>query len=280
MTVDTVDDSKKGSTKDSAPNAPASANVDASEVDKFDALAARWWDKEGEFRPLHDLNPTRADYVAACCGFDATADSNRSDPTGLRGLDVGCGGGILTEELARRGVDMLGIDMAPGPLAVARLHALETGVSVRYEQTTAEDLAAATAEPYDFVTCLEMLEHVPDVDSVIRACAQLVRPGGELIFSTINRTPKAYALAVVGAEYVMNLLPRGTHDYARFIRPAELARAVRNAGLVVRDISGLSYNPFSRRCTLTRDTGVNYLLHAHKPATQNSATQAKESAAQ
>lgn len=240
-----------------AGDSTAKANVDAAEVDKFDALAARWWDQEGEFRPLHDLNPTRADYVARCCDF--------ASATGLKGLDVGCGGGILTEELARRGVEMLGIDMAPGPLGVARLHALESEVSVHYEQTTAEALAARTPAHFDFVTCLEMLEHVPDIDSVIQACADLVRPGGELIFSTINRTPKAYALAVVGAEYVMNLLPRGTHDYARFIRPAELARAARDAGLVVRDIAGMRYNPFSRRCTIDKDTGVNYLLHAHKP---------------
>jgi len=235
-------------------------NVDASEVAKFDALAARWWDAEGEFRPLHDLNPTRADYVAARCGFTEPEPSQT-----LRGLDVGCGGGILTEELARRGAAMTGIDMAPGPLGVARLHALETGIRVDYEQTTAETLAASAPASFDFVTCLEMLEHVPDVQSVVQACANLVRPGGELIFSTINRTPKAYALAVVGAEYVMNLLPRGTHDYARFIRPAELARAARSAGLVVRDVAGMSYNPFSRRCSITQDTSVNYLLHAHKP---------------
>ena len=239
---------------------PAGTNVDASEVAKFDALAARWWDPEGEFRPLHDLNPTRADYVMARCGL------TKLEPGATRrGLDVGCGGGILTEELARRGAAMTGIDMAPGPLGVARLHALETKIAVDYEQTTAEVLAASAPASFDFVTCLEMLEHVPDVPSVIQACANLVRPGGDIVFSTINRTPKAYALAVVGAEYVMNLLPRGTHDYARFIRPAELARAARQAGLVVCDVAGMSYNPFSRRCSLNKDTSVNYLLHAHKP---------------
>ena len=250
------------STVDSAASAATGTNVDPAEVAKFDALAARWWDTEGEFRPLHDLNPTRADYVAARCGFDAF----NSDSAGqISGLDVGCGGGILTEELARRGIRMTGIDMATGPLGVARLHALEKGIEVNYLATTAEALAHSQPGSFDFVTCLEMLEHVPDVQSVIQACADLVRPGGELIFSTINRTPQAYALAVVGAEYVMNLLPRGTHDYARFISPAELARAARAAGLVVRDIKGMSYNPFSRRCRITSNTGVNYLMHAHKP---------------
>jgi 2-polyprenyl-6-hydroxyphenyl methylase/3-demethylubiquinone-9 3-methyltransferase len=229
-------------------------NVDDREIAKFEALANRWWDPEGDFRPLHDINPARLDYVLA-----------RTDLTAGPVLDVGCGGGILAESLARAGGRVTGIDLAPAPLSVARLHALETGVELEYLATTAEALAAERPGHYATVTCMEMLEHVPDYPSTVQACAELAAPGGQLFFSTINRNPKAYLLAVVGAEYVLGLLPRGTHDYEKFIKPHELAAAVRRAGLVVRDVRGMRYNPFSRNCTLTRDADVNYLLHASKP---------------
>jgi 2-polyprenyl-6-hydroxyphenyl methylase/3-demethylubiquinone-9 3-methyltransferase len=182
-----------------------------------------------------------------------------------RVADIGCGGGILTESLASAGAKVTGIDMAPGPLTVARLHALESGSSATYTQSTAEALRDSAPATFDAVTCLEMLEHVPDVGSVVQACADLTRPGGEVVFSTINRTAAAYLLVVIGAEYVMNLLPRGTHDYARFIRPAELSKHARAAGLEVHDISGMHYNPFSRKASLSKDVSTNYLLHAHKP---------------
>lgn len=229
-------------------------NVDHQEIAKFEALASRWWDPEGDFKPLHDINPIRVDYIRERADLDA-------GPL----LDVGCGGGILAESLARGGARVTGIDMAESPLSVARLHALDTGTEVEYLATTAEALAAQRPAAFATVTCLEMLEHVPDFPSTVRACAELTRPGGELFFSTINRNPKAYLLAVLGAEYLLGLLPRGTHDYEKFIRPHELATAARQAGLVVREIRGLRYNPFTRRCTLSADVDVNYLLHAHKP---------------
>jgi len=230
-------------------------NVDTDEVRKFDALASRWWDPEGDFRPLHDINPVRVDYIA-----------QRVELRDAAVVDVGCGGGILAESLARAGARVTGIDMAGKPLAVARLHALDSGVAVDYREMTAEDLAQEKPEAFQLVTCLEMLEHVPDYGSTIAACAALTAPGGHLVFSTINRNPKAYALAVVGAEYVLGLLPRGTHEYAKFIKPSELAAAARAAGLVVEDVTGMRYNPFSHRASLTpRDTDVNYLLHARKP---------------
>jgi 2-polyprenyl-6-hydroxyphenyl methylase/3-demethylubiquinone-9 3-methyltransferase len=229
-------------------------NVDEREIDKFDALAGRWWDPEGDFKPLHDINPLRVDYV-----------QDKSDILAAPVLDVGCGGGILSESLARAGARVTGIDMAQSPLAVARLHAEETGTEVEYLATTAEALAVERPGAFGTVTCLEMLEHVPDFASTVQACADLAMPGGALVFSTINRNPKAYALAVLGAEYVLGLLPRGTHDYAKFIRPAELAAAVRRAGLEVREVIGMRYNPFTRQCTLTSDVDVNYLLHADKP---------------
>jgi 2-polyprenyl-6-hydroxyphenyl methylase/3-demethylubiquinone-9 3-methyltransferase len=228
-------------------------NVDEEEIEKFDALAHRWWDPEGDFKPLHDINPTRLHYVLEKANIDA-------GPV----LDVGCGGGILSEALAANGARVTGIDMADSPLAVARLHALEAGVDVEYLSTTAEALAEKRPNNFATVTCMELLEHVPDYTSTIKACSEMATSGATLFFSTINRHPKAYLLAVLGAEYVLNLLPRGTHDYAKFIRPAELARAARRAGLEVQEIIGMTYNPFSRVCQRSKDVDVNYLLHATK----------------
>ena len=229
-------------------------NVDSSEIEKFEALAHRWWDTEGDFKPLHDINPVRLGYIEQKISLQDVAV-----------VDVGCGGGILAESLALAGARVSGIDMAESPLAVARLHALESGVQIDYLATTAEALAAERPGSFQVVTCLEMLEHVPDFASTVQACADLVADGGHLVFSTINRNPKAYALAIVGGEYVLGLLPRGTHDYAKFIKPAELAGAVRKAGLNMVEITGMRYNPFSRRCSLSDDIDVNYLLYARKP---------------
>ncbi|MGD8830576.1 MAG: bifunctional 2-polyprenyl-6-hydroxyphenol methylase/3-demethylubiquinol 3-O-methyltransferase UbiG [Pseudomonadales bacterium] len=231
------------------------SNVDPLEIRKFEALAHRWWDPEGDFRPLHDINPARLDYIAASVPLD-----------GARAVDVGCGGGLLAEAMARAGAAVTGMDMAERPLAVARLHAMESNVTVEYVESTAEALATERGPVYDVVTCLEMLEHVPDIRSTVKACADLARPGGHLFFSTINRNPKAWALAVVGAEYVLGLLPKGTHDYTKFIKPHELAAAVRDAGLEVVEVKGMRYNPFTRNTTLGDDVDVNYLLHARKPA--------------
>ncbi len=229
-------------------------NLDPDEIDKFDALAQRWWDPDGDFKALHDLNPVRLEYVLAHTHLE-------------RGpvLDVGCGGGLLAEALAAAGAEVTGIDMAEKPLAVARRHALDSGAKVEYLAATAESLAEQRPNAFAAVTCLELLEHVPDYASTVAACAHLAAPGGTLIFSTINRHPKAYLLAVLGAEYVLNILPKGTHDYAKFIRPAELAAAVRQAGLQVEQIIGLRYNPFSRIAKLSSDVEVNYLLRASKP---------------
>ena len=231
-----------------------SENVDRSEIAKFESLAHRWWDPEGDFKPLHDINPLRLDYIARHCGL-----------VGKRVVDIGCGGGILAEAMAARGAHVLGADLAEGPLAVARLHAIETATHIEYRQVSAESLAAEMPAAFDVVTCLEMIEHVPDPASVVIACAALARPGGHVFFSTINRNAKAWALAVVGAEYLLNLVPRGTHDYRKFIRPSELARDVRAAGLALEEIIGMSYNPFTRVASLGPDVGVNYLLHAVKP---------------
>jgi 2-polyprenyl-6-hydroxyphenyl methylase/3-demethylubiquinone-9 3-methyltransferase len=230
------------------------ANVDAREIAKFEALARSWWDPAGDSRALHDINPVRLGYIEARCPL-----------AGCRVLDVGCGGGILSEAMARAGARVTAIDMGEAPLAVARLHAIETGTEVDYRLSTAESLAAESPGAYDLVTCLEMLEHVPDPSSIVSAAARLVRPGGHVVFSTINRNPKAWALAVVAAEYVLQLLPRGTHDYAKFITPAELARACRGAGLDVCDVTGMTYNPLTHRASLADDVDVNYLLHARRP---------------
>lgn len=231
-------------------------NVDPAEIARFAALAARWWDATGEFKPLHEINPLRANWI-----------DERAPVAGSRLLDVGCGGGILAEAMARRGAQVTGIDLGEAPLAVARLHGIESGVAVDYRCIAAEALAAEAPGTFDVVTCLEMLEHVPDPAAVVRACAQLVKPGGHLFFSTINRNPKAFALAIIGAEYLLGLLPRGTHTYARFIRPAELAAWCRAAGLEVQDMTGMLYNPLTRSYRLkARDVDVNYLLHATRAA--------------
>jgi|SRR5690554_2922950 len=230
-------------------------NIDAAEIAKFEALANRWWDPHGSFRPLHDMNPLRANYI------------DQGSPVADRQLlDVGCGGGILAEAMAQRGAQITGIDMAEGPLTAARLHALESKVTVDYRQSTAEQLAQQQPSSFDIVTCLEMLEHVPDPASVVQACSDLVRPGGKIYFSTINRHPKAWALAVVGAEYILRLLPRGTHEYSKFIKPSELAQFARQAGLEVEHITGIVYNPLTRQFKLSeRDVDVNYIMRLHKP---------------
>jgi len=223
-------------------------NVDPAEIDKFESLASRWWDPHSEFKPLHDINPLRLDYI------------DRHAPlTGRKVLDVGCGGGILTESMAARGAEVTGIDMGETPLSVARLHRHESGVEVDYERITVEALAERQPASFDTVTCMEMLEHVPDPASVISACARLVKPGGDLFFSTINRNPKSYLLAIIGAEYVLRMLPRGTHDYRKFIRPSELERWARRAGLSLRDLTGMTYNPLTGEYRLGNDVDVNYL---------------------
>lgn len=236
-------------------------NVDQQEIRKFEALAARWWDPDSEFRPLHEINPLRVGFI-----------TERVNPAGRRCLDIGCGGGILSEALAHHGADMTAIDMAEASLAVARLHQLESGLDIRYEQVSAESLAEREPGQYDIVTCLEMLEHVPDPTAVVDACARLVRPGGHVFFSTINRNPKSWLFAIVGAEYVLNLLPRGTHEYARFIRPSELDAWCRPAGLERGDSSGLGYNPLTRRYFLQKNVDVNYLVHYRRPGPADSAT--------
>ncbi len=229
-------------------------NVDPAELAKFSELAHRWWDSESEFKPLHRINPLRLDWI------DAIAPLN-----GKRVVDIGCGGGILTDAMARKGGDVLGIDLATKSLRVAQLHALEAHTpNVEYREVSAESLAVEMPAQFDTVTCMEMLEHVPDPDSVVTACAKLVRPGGWVFFSTINRNPKSFVLAILGAEYILNMLPRGTHEYARFIRPSELSSSARAAGLEVRHSRGLKYNPLSGRYWLSPDTSVNYMLAARR----------------
>ena len=229
-------------------------NFDAAEIARFQAAASRWWDPEGEMRPLHDLNPVRLEYV------------ERSGPlAGRTVVDVGCGGGLLAEAMAARGARVVGIDLADDLLRVAQLHALEAGISLEYRHESAEAHAAVHAGRYDVVTCMEMLEHVPDPVAIVEALARLARPGGHVFVSTLNRTPRAYLMAVLGAEYLLRLLPPGTHTYDKFIRPSELAAWARAAGLELVDIAGLDYEPFSRRARLTDDAGVNYLLHLRKP---------------
>lgn len=230
-------------------------NVNPAETAKFDRLASRWWDPDGESRPLHDLNPVRLRYVA-----------ERSALNGARALDVGCGGGLLSEALARCGADVTAIDLASGVLDVARLHLHESGLAVDYREIAVEALAEEMPGAFDVVTCMEMLEHVPDPASVVRACATLLKPGGKLFLSTLNRTPLAFGAAIVGAEHVLRLLPRGTHHYVQFIKPSEIASALREAGLVLDDLSGLAYNPLTRRAWLTGSVAVNYLACATKPA--------------
>jgi 2-polyprenyl-6-hydroxyphenyl methylase/3-demethylubiquinone-9 3-methyltransferase len=225
-------------------------NADPQELEKFSALAHRWWDPNSEFRPLHEINPLRLDWIDRACPL-----------AGKTVLDIGCGGGILAEAMARRGARVKGIDLSDKALKVAQLHLLESRLAVEYEAVSAEDLAGRTPAAYDAVTCMELLEHVPDPGSMVRACAQLVRPGGHVFFSTLNRNPKSYLFAVIGAEYVLKLLPRGTHDYAKFIKPSELARDCREAGLEVRNLTGMTYNPFTKAYALGGDTGVNYLVH-------------------
>ena len=229
------------------------ANVNPAETAKFDKLAARWWDANGESRPLHDLNPARLNYIA-----------ERVMLKDARMLDVGCGGGILSEALARAGAHVTGIDLAPRVLDVARLHLHESNLKVDYREVSVEALAAQMPASFDAITCMEMLEHVPDPDSVICACATLLKAGGRLFLSTLNRTPLAFGAAILGAEYVANLLPRGTHHYAQFIRPAELANALRSAGLELEDLSGLAYNPLARRARVVKSVQVNYLACARK----------------
>ena len=229
-------------------------NVDPLEIEKFSELAHRWWDPRSEFRPLHDINPLRLDYI------DRLAS--------LRGktvLDVGCGGGILAESMAARGAAVTGIDLAEKPLKVAQLHLLESGLQVDYRLVAAETLAQEGPETFDIVTCMEMLEHVPDPSATVTACAELLKPGGHAFFATINRNLKSYLFAIVGAEYVLRLLPRGTHDYARFIKPSELAALNRTAGLQMTAIVGMTDNPFTRAYALGSDADVNYILHATKP---------------
>ncbi len=225
-------------------------NIDQAELDKFSRLASKWWDPNSEFKPLHEINPLRLDYIQKICN-------------GLSGksiVDIGCGGGILSESMAARGAHVTGIDLADKPLKVAKLHLLESGQQVDYQLISAEDLAQQKPHQFDVVTCMEMLEHVPDPASTIKACATLVKPGGQVFFSTINRNPKAYLFAVIGAEYILNMLPKGTHDYAKFIKPSELASMARRAELNVEQLIGMSYNPLSKIYSLGQDTSVNYLV--------------------
>jgi 2-polyprenyl-6-hydroxyphenyl methylase/3-demethylubiquinone-9 3-methyltransferase len=230
-------------------------NVDPAEIAKFEDLASRWWDRNSEFKSLHDINPLRANFI-----------DQRSPVGAKKVLDVGCGGGILAESMAQRGAIVTGIDMGEAPLTVARIHKLESGVEVDYRKSTAEELAAAEPASYDVVCCLEMLEHVPDPAAVVKACAELVKPGGDLYFSTLNRNPKSWLFAVVAAENILNLLPRGTHEYGKFIKPSELASWIRQAGIELQEMTGLLYNPITQTYKLkTEDVSVNYMVHATRP---------------
>ena len=237
---------------------PSEQNSDTSELNKFSALAHRWWDTTGEFRPLHDINPLRLDWI------EATVRARLGKFEGLASLDIGCGGGLVSEGLARRGVLTTGIDLADKPLAVAKLHALEAGISINYQLCSAENMAAQQPASFDFVTCLEMLEHVPDPASVVAAAAACAKAGAPIFFSTLNRNPLSYATAVLGAEYILGLLPKGTHDYAKFITPDELARMARAAGLIVADIRGMDYNPLTHRASWSARPWVNYAMLCFK----------------
>lgn len=230
-------------------------NVDLQEIEKFDAMASRWWDLDGDFKPLHQLNPLRLSWIA-----------DKADGLfGKQVIDIGCGGGILSESMARDGAEVTGVDMGKEPLAVARLHALEAGVRVNYRQGTAEQLAVELPAKFDVVTCMEMLEHVPSPASVVQACADLAKPGATLVFSTINRNPKAWLMMIAAAEHIFKLVPKGTHDHKKFITPAELCRHIEAAGLIVKDISGVVYRPLSGDFKLSNDADVNYMVHAVKP---------------
>lgn len=230
-------------------------NADPAELQKFSELAHRWWDPTSEFKPLHEINPLRLDWIDSCATL-----------SGKKVLDVGCGGGILSESMAALGAHVTGLDLSEKALGVARLHLFESGRKVDYQLSSAEAYAAEHAATFDVVTCMEMLEHVPDPASTIAACARMVKPGGDVFFSTLNRNLKAYLFAIVGAEYVLKLLPRGTHEYAKFIKPSELARHCRNAGLSTQELIGMSYNPLTKVYSLGTDTDVNYLIHARRPA--------------
>jgi 2-polyprenyl-6-hydroxyphenyl methylase / 3-demethylubiquinone-9 3-methyltransferase len=230
------------------------ANVDAAEIAKFEKLASRWWDRNSEFKPLHDINPLRVGFI-----------DSKVNLVDKRVLDIGCGGGILSEAMAYRGAKVTGIDMGEAPLGVARLHLLESKLDIDYRKITAEEFAVQNPGNFEVITCLEMLEHVPEPAAIIKSCYELLKPGGDLFVSTINRNPKAWLFAVVGAEYVLRMLPRGTHDYRKFIRPSELAQWARQAGFVMGELTGMTYNPLTRVYSLGRDVDVNYLLHLQKP---------------
>ena len=233
----------------------SNSNVDPAELAKFGALAARWWDPHSEFKPLHDINPLRLNWIDRHVGL-----------SGKRVIDIGCGGGILAESMATLGADVTGIDLSEKPLKVAQLHLLESGRQVNYRLIAAEEIAKQQPEQLDCVTCMEMLEHVPEPNSTVKAAAALVKPGGWVFFSTLNRNPKSFLFAIVGAEYVLNMLPKGTHEYRRFITPAELAAMVRDAGLTVTEFTGMTYNPFSKVYALNDDISVNYIVACRKPA--------------
>ena len=233
---------------------PYTTNIDPAEIKKFEDLASRWWDENGEFKPLHEMNPLRLNFINMGSPLENT-----------KVCDVGCGGGILTESMAKCGATTTGIDMGKAPLSVARLHALENELGIDYQQITAEEFAEKNPASFDVITCMEMLEHVPDPASIISACFKLVKPGGSVYFSTINRNPKSYLFAIVGAEYVMKMLPRGTHDYARFIKPSELDHWARSAELVLQDIKGISYNPFTSMFSQSQDVDINYMVHYTRP---------------
>ncbi len=229
------------------------ANLDPKEIAKFEEVAYRWWDPESEFRPLHEINPLRLDYI-----------NQRAHISGKSVVDVGCGGGILSESMARKGAKVSGIDMGQGPIEIAKLHLIESELNVDYQQISAEVFATQNPEAFAVVTCMEMLEHVPDPQAIIQACADLLEPGGHAFFSTLNRNPKSYVHAILGAEYLLNLLTKGTHDYQKFIKPSELARWIRHAGLELVDMTGLSYNPLTKHYKLTQDIDVNYMVYARK----------------
>lgn len=231
------------------------SNINQAEIDKFSALASKWWDPESEFKPLHEINPLRLQWIEEQVGGSLQ---------GLRVLDIGCGGGILAESMARKGAIVTGIDLAQASLETARLHGLESGIKVDYHCVAAEDFAQAHPNTFDVVTCMEMLEHVPHPASIIKACQQLVKPGGYVLFSTIHRNPKAYALAIVAAEYLLKMVPKGTHHYEGFIKPSELMRAARQAGLYLQQLKGLEYNPLRKVYFLSNDTSVNYMLSTRK----------------